>query len=214
MRPVRALPRHNPLHTRESNAIKRRIKEATFPAVKELSDFSFSAIPKVNKKQVLELSNCEYIDRKECIVLIGPSGVGKTHLAIALGREACRKGKRVKFFTATGLANAYIEARKEREMMKLERYINKRHLLVIDELGHVALGDGGPEHLFSFFSQCYERTSVIVTANLQFAEWKQVFGDERLTGALLDRLTHHVHVIEMQGDSYRLKDNLKARKKP
>lgn len=135
---------------RDANAIKRRIKEAGFPAIKELSDFDFVAVPKLNKKRILDLSKSEYIDRKECIVMVGPSGVGKSHLAVALAREACRRGKRVKFFTATGLANAYIEARAEREMRRMEKYIQKRHLIVVDELGYVPLGNGGPEHLFGF----------------------------------------------------------------
>jgi DNA replication protein DnaC len=199
------------VQVRESNAVKRRIREAAFPAVKELSDFEFSAVPKLNKKRVLDLAKSDYLERRECIVLIGQTVVGKTHLAVALGREACRHGKRVKFFTAAGLATAYTEAKAERELRRLEKYITKRDLIIVDELGYVPLGDGGPQHLFSFFSQCYERTSLIVTSNLPFTEWPAVFGDERLTGALLDRLTHHVHVLEVQGDSYRLKNSLKVR---
>ena len=198
---------------RETNAITRRLREAGFPAEKELSDFHFSAVPKLRKKQVLDLSKGDYIDKRENIVLIGNSGVGKTHLAIALGREACRRGKRVKYFTAAGLATAYLEARADRELRRLEAHINNRHLIVIDELGYVPLGDGGAENLFRFFSQCYERTSVIVTTNLPFVEWPQVFGDERMTGALLDRLTHHVHILEVPGESYRLRQSLKTREK-
>ena len=116
----------------------------------------------------------------------------------------------MKFSTASGLALAYEEALAEREVQRLEAHIRKKHLLVIDELGYVSLGQGAAENLFGFFSQCYERTSLIVTTNLPFSERPQVFGDERLTGALLDRLTHRVHILDIRGDSYRLKASLKA----
>ena len=201
------------VQSRETNAIARRMREAGFPAEKDLSGFDFSAVPKLGKKRVLDLSRSEYIDKRENIVLIGNSGVGKTHLAVALGREACRRGKRVKFFTAAGLATAYAEARAEREVRRLEAHIRNRHLIILDELGYVTLGESGPENLFGFMSQCYERTSVIVTTNLPFAEWPQVFGGERLAGALLDRLTHHVHILEIPGESYRLKTSLKKRER-
>lgn len=192
------------VQSRTTRAVLRRIKEAGFPAEKELSEFDFSAIPKLNKKRILELANCDFIRRKECGVFVGPPGVGKTHLAIALGREACRRGLRVKWFTATGLATEYAEAREEKTVLKLERAIERRDLIVIDELGYVPLGQNGAENLFGFFSKCYERTSVVLTTNLPFSQWPAVFGDERLTGALLDRLTHRVQVIEMKGESYRL----------
>lgn len=194
---------------RERKGIQRRIKDAKFPAEKDLSGFDFAASPLLNKKRILELSRCEYIGQRENIIFVGPPGTGKTHLAIALGREACRRGKRVVYFSAPGLATRYAEAREQREVLRLEKHIQTRDLIIIDELGYVPLGNGGAENLFSFFSQCYERTSLIITTNLPFSDWPQAFGDERLTGALLDRLTHRVNIIELNGDSYRLKSSLK-----
>lgn len=190
--------------SRQTKAIQRRVKEAGFPAEKAIGGFDFTAIPKLNQKRVLDLSGCDFIRRREGVVFLGPPGVGKTHLAIALGRAACERGLRVKFHTATGLATEYAEAREERTVLKLERAIERRGLIILDELGYVPLGQNGAEHLFGFFSKCDERTSVIVTTNLPFSQWPQIFGDERLTGALLDRLTHRVHVVEMKGESYRL----------
>ena len=170
-------------------------------------------MPKLNKKRVLDLARCEFIDQRANLVLAGAPGVGKSHLAIAWGREACRRGYRVKFFTAAGLVNTYLEAREQRQVLRLEATIARCQLLVVDELGYIPLDKLGAEHLFGFFSQCYERTSLIVTTNLPFAEWPQIFaGDERLAGALIDRLTHRVHVVEIQGESYRLQASLKAKK--
>lgn len=192
------------VQSRQTKAVERRIKEAGFPALKALDTFDFMAIPKLNKKRIIDLSGCDFIRRRECVVFLGPPGVGKTHLAIALGKAACEKGLRVQFHTATGLATAYAEAREERTVLRLERAIERRDLIILDELGYVPLGQNGAENLFGFFSKCYERTSVIVTTNLPFSQWPEIFGDERLAGALLDRLTHRVHVVEMNGESYRL----------
>jgi DNA replication protein DnaC len=199
---------------RQAQSIARRIRQASFPVVKELSDFDFAAVPKLNKKRVLDLAQGQFIEQRANVVLNGAPGVGKTHVAIGLGREACRRGRKVRFFTASGLVNAYVEAREQRQITRLENHIRRNDLIIVDELGYIPLDRVGAEHLFGFFSQCYEQTSLIVTTNLPFAEWPQVFaGDERLAGALLDRLTHHVYILDITGDSYRLKASLKKRKR-
>ena len=202
------------VQNRQAQSIARRIKQAAFPVVKELADFDFAAVPKLNKKRVLDLAQGAFIEQRANVVLNGAPGVGKTHVAIGLGREACRRGRKVRFFTAAGLVNAYVEAREERHITRLENHIRRNDLIIVDELGYIPLDRIGAEHLFGFFSQCYEQTSLIVTTNLPFADWPQVFaGDERLAGALLDRLTHHVYILDIAGDSYRLKASLKRRKR-
>jgi DNA replication protein DnaC len=197
---------------RQTQAIARRLKQANFPMVKELEGFDFKAVPQINKKQIIDLSMCGFIDKRSNVVFTGPPGVGKSHLTIALGREACRRGYKVRFFTAAELVNTYIEARQEKVILRLESQIKKCDLVIVDELGYVPFDRVGAEHLFGFFSQCYEQTSLIVTTNLPFADWPQVFADdERLAGALLDRLTHHVTVVEILAESWRLNQSLEKK---
>lgn len=189
---------------RERRMIERKIKAADFPTLKSIDSFEFLAIPSLNKMLVLELTRCDYISRYENIIAVGNSGTGKTHIALALGLEACRKGKSVGFITASALVHELLEARDEKRLLKLQKQLAHFNLLIIDELGYVPLSATGAELLYEVFSHRYERGSTIVTSNLPFDEWTGVFGSERLTGALLDRLTHHVHILEMNGDSYRL----------
>jgi DNA replication protein DnaC len=190
---------------REQRTVERRIKEARFPAVKSLDSFDFTAIPSLNKTLVLELARSEYVARRENVITLGNSGTGKTHIALGLGLAACQKGLSVGFTTAAALVNELHEAHDERRLLRLQRQLAGYKLLIIDELGYVPLSQTGAELLFEVLSQRYERGSIIVTSNLPFDEWTGVFGSERLTGALLDRLTHHVHILEMNGDSFRLK---------
>ena len=153
---------------------------------------------------VLELTRCEWIERRENVIALGPSGTGKTHVALGLGLAACQKGIPVAFVTAASLVHELMEARDEERLMRLQRQLAKVKLLIIDELGFVPLSKTGTELLFELISQRCERGSTLITSNLPFEEWTETFGTERLTGALLDRLTHHVNILEMNGESYRL----------
>ena len=192
---------------RERRMIERRIKDAKFPAVKSLDSFDFLVLPSLNKALVLELARSEYVNRRENIIAVGNSGTGKTHIVLGLGLAACQKGLSVGFTTAAALVHELIEARDEKRLLRLQRQLATYKLLIIDELGYVPFSQTGAELLFEVFSRRYERGSTIVTSNLPFDEWTGVFASERLTGALLDRLTHHVHILEMNGDSYRLKQS-------
>ena len=196
---------------RQRRMVERRIKQAKFPTLKSLDSFNFTVIPSLNKAQVMELARCEYVDRKENIMLLGNSGTGKSHIATGLGLAACQKGLPV-LFTTTSLSNELMEAKDERRLLRLQRQLARNKLLIVDELGFVPLSKTGAELLFEVFSQRYERSSVILTSNLPFDEWTEIFGSERLTGALLDRITHHVHILEMNGESYRLKHSKKKKR--
>ena len=197
---------------RERRLVERRIRQARFPATKSLDSFVFTAIPSLNKMLVLELARCEYILRRENIIALGNSGTGKTHIALSLGLAACQKGFSVTFITAAQLVHQLMEARDEKRLLRLQRELQAPKLLIVDELGYVPLSSTGAELLFDVFSQRHERSSTIVTSNLPFEEWTSVLGSERLTGALLDRLTHHVHILSMNGDSYRLAQSTARRR--
>ncbi len=197
---------------RDRRAVERRIKAARFEVVKTLDSFDFLAIPALNKQLVLDLARCDYIDRRENVLALGNSGTGKTHIALALGLAACQKGYRVRFATAAGLVHELMEARDEKRLLRTQKQLGAYQLLIIDELGFVPLSRTGAELLFEIFSQRYERGATLVTSNLPFNEWTEILGTERLTGALLDRLTHHIHILEMNGESYRLKESKQTRK--
>ena len=192
------------LADRERRAAERRVKAARFRVLKTLDTFDFAAQPSINEALVRELMRGEYIDRRENVLLIGNSGTGKTHLATAMAFAACQQGRGVRFFSATGLVTQLLERREDRELERFLKQLDRSDLIVLDELGYVPFSKAGAELLFDVVGRAYERTSLMVTTNLPFEEWVEIMGSERLTGALLDRLTHRVHIIEANGPSYRL----------
>lgn len=198
---------------RERRNIERRIRLARFPQTKSFDTFDFTAMPSLNKPLVLELARCEWIERREACIALGPAGTGKTHTALALGLAACQKNFSVAFVTAAALVHELMEARDEKRLRVLQKHLANVRLLIVDELGYVPFTAVGAELLFEVFSRRYENGATLVTSNLPFDEWTSVFGSERLTGALLDRLTHHVHILEMNGESYRLAASKKRTRK-
>ena len=198
---------------REQRAAQRRIKSARFPVSKTLDGFDFDAQPSINQHLVHQLGAGEYIDARENVLFIGNSGTGKTHLATALGLAACAQGKRVRFWGVTALVTHLLEVREQRDLKRFLTQMEKHDLLILDELGYVPFSKAGAELLFEVVSRAYERLSLILTTNLPFEQWTEVMGSERLTGALLDRLTHRVHILEANGESYRLKDAQKRRQR-
>jgi DNA replication protein DnaC len=198
---------------RERRAAERRLKAARFPVTKTLDSFDFTAQPSINQTLVRELMTGDYLDRRENVLLIGNSGTGKTHLASALAFAACAQGRRVRFFTVSGLVTTLLEAREERQLERFLRSLQRHELLVLDELGYVPFSKAGAELLFEVVSRAYERQSLIVTTNLPFENWPEVCGSERLTGAMLDRLTHRVHILEANGESYRLRQSRRRLKR-
>ena len=166
----------------------------------------------MNRSLILDLVRGDYLSRHENILLVGPSGTGKTHLATALGMAACSQGKRVRFWRVTELITLLREADQERQLLRLRSHLAKLDLLILDEFGYVPASKAGAELLFDVIAVAYERSSVILTTNLPFENWTEVLGNERLTGAALDRLTHRCQIIETTGDSYRLQDAKRRRR--
>ena len=197
---------------RAANALKARIKQAAFPAYKDFDTYDFSVMPSLNKQQVLESARGQWIEHHENLCLIGSQGTGKTHLAIGLGLAACRQGRKVRFFTAASLVNRLEEAQKQYQLDKFLIQLDKADLLICDELGYLSFSRTGAELLFQVFADRYERASLLITSNLPFSEWDQIFQGERMTAALLDRLTHHCQIFEMNGESYRFRESVKKNK--
>lgn len=197
--------------TRAANALAARIRAACFPVVKDFDTFDFTAVPSVPKQKVLELARGAWIEEHSNCCLIGNAGTGKTHLAVALGLAACRLGQRVKFVTAASLVTQLEEAQQQHRLDRVLGQLDRLDLLVIDELGYLSFSRGGAELLFQVFADRYERRSVLVTSNLAFAEWGTVFQGDRMTAALLDRLTHRCEIFEMNGESYRFRQSMKAK---
>lgn len=193
---------------RERNRIARRTRQARFPILKELADFDFSCLSSPNKQRVMELAQGSYIHKAEPILMVGNPGLGKTHVATGMALAACRQGHRVRFYNAAGLVNELILAQQELRLAKFLATALKHRLIVIDELGFIPFSATGAQLAFQFCSALYERVAMIVTTNLHFANWTQIFGDEQLTAALLDRLTHHAHILEFLGESYRFRQRV------
>jgi DNA replication protein DnaC len=197
--------------TRMENGRKRRLRDAKFPLLKPLETFHFEAAPDLDTRMIKELLSGQYITKARNVIFLGRSGTGKTHLATALGMEACSQGIRTRFVTGCALANELIEARDEKVLSRVIKRYAGYGLLIVDELGYVPFSKEGAELLFQALAERHERKSVIITTNLGFGDWTQIFGDPTLTGALLDRITHKACIINCTWESYRLKDTLKNR---
>lgn len=209
---LRALTEEEILN-RDSSRVKSLIAKAKFPLIKTLGEFKFEEIPGLNAKEIFRLSECTYIEKSENICFLGQTGTGKTHLAIALGLEACKRKYTVLFFTAAALVNILLESRSEFQLSRIQKKLRKANLVIVDELGYLPLSKEGAELLFQFFADRYENGSTIISSNLEFADWTKFMNEPTMASALLDRLTHHCHILTLNGESYRFKQSMKKKTK-
>lgn len=197
------------LREREANRINRMVKTAGFQVLKTLGDFVWNQSIELPAGLVREyMTNLDFLKFKENLIFLGSVGTGKTHLATAIALAACQAGRRVRFFTASSLANLLLERNNKGTLNSFQESLKKADLIVVDEIGFVPLHKESAELLFQVISDCYERRSLIITSNLEFSQWNTVFGDNRLTAALIDRLIHHSHIVVFSGESYRLTQSM------
>jgi len=197
---------------RTENAVARRIKNAKFPVIKTLDAFDWSAQPSLNKKEIIQLTECYFIAEKKNVIFVGPCGTGKTHLSVAISLVACSKGYKVLFDTAAGLINSLIEAKNEFRLSKKLAQLCRFDLIICDELGYIPFDRQGTDLLFQLVAARYEQGSLIITTNLPFSDWTTVFNDAATAAAVIDRIVHHSVIIQIQGDSYRLASRVKENK--
>ncbi len=196
------------INRRHINKVKRLIANAKFPFERSISGYKFSEMPQLKEKEIRLVAECDFINRSENVCFIGQTGTGKTHLAIALGMEACKKKHSVLFCNAAELVNLLVESRSKFELSKIQAKLRKVQLLIVDELGYIPFSKDGAELLFQLFASRYEQASTIITTNLEFVDWTQFMVDPIMTAALLDRLTHHCNIFSMVGESYRFKESM------
>lgn len=193
---------------RKENQRERRIKAAKFPVTRTLDTFDFNNLKHVAQEIVWDLATNSYIKRYENIICMGNPGMGKSHLSIALGLLACNEGFKVRFYSAPVLASKLVEAQEGHSLIKLQKQLSKLDLLILDDLSYLSFSKQQSELLFQVISDRSERASLIISTNLEFSKWVDFFGDPMLTAALVDRVTHRAHILNMNGDSYRLKESM------
>jgi len=200
------------LQYRSENRLTRRIRDAKFPLLKPVETFDLDEAPDLDRRLFRDLCGCGYIKEHRNVIFLGRTGAGKTHMATALGIEACKANYRTRFISCYGLVNELTEAREEKDLSRLIQRYSRYDLLILDELGYIPFTKEGSELLFQVLAERHERGSVMITTNLGFADWTRIFGDPVITAALLDRLTHRAHIINCSWDSYRLKQSIKKKK--